>query len=177
TTGLTTDAISVLHATVSVSYGAGRTARFEEQIIAGPMSQGGDSGSLVVVGDQLLAVGLLFAGSDQTTVFSPIQAVLDCLNVDIGSTTAKATSNPGTTPEEAQAVKQAHESELMSKANVVGVGVGFRQKGGQQTQDVSVVVMVEKKVPPSQLSAQDLVPPQIDGVPVDVQEAGQIKAL
>ncbi|MEJ2266163.1 MAG: hypothetical protein P8X95_22175 [Anaerolineales bacterium] len=65
----------------------------------------------------------------------------------------------------------------MSKANVVGVGVGFRQKGGQQTQDVSVVVMVEKKVPPSQMSAQDLIPPQIDGVPVDVQEAGQIKAL
>jgi hypothetical protein len=177
TTGLTTDAISVLHATVSVSYGAGRTARFEDQIIAGPMSQGGDSGSLVVAGDQLLAVGLLFAGSDQTTVFSPIQAVLDCLNVDIGSTTIKATSNPGATPEEAQAIKQAHESELMSKANVVGVGVGFRQKGGEQTKDVSVVVMVEKKVPPSQLSAQDLVPPQIDGVPVDVQEAGQIKAL
>lgn len=177
TTGLTTDAISVLHATVSVSYGAGRTARFEEQIIAGPMSQGGDSGSLVLVGDQLLAVGLLFAGSDQTTVFNPIQAVLDCLNIDIGTTTAAAASNPGTTPERAQRVKQGHESELMSKANVVGVGVGFRQKGGQQTQDVSLVVMVEKKVPPSQLSAQDLVPAEIDGVPVDVQEVGQIKAL
>ena len=177
TTGLTTDAISVLHATVSVSYGAGRTARFEEQIIAGPMSQGGDSGSLVVVGDQPLAVGLLFAGSDQTTVFNPIQAVLDCLNVDITGAAIPAASNPETTPERAQAVKQAHESELMSKANVVGVGVGFRQKGGQQTKDVSVVVMVERKVPSSELSAQDLIPAQIEGVPVDVQEVGQIRAL
>jgi len=47
------------------------------------MSQGGDSGSLVVAGDALKAVGLLFAGSNQTTIFSPIQAVLDCLQVTL----------------------------------------------------------------------------------------------
>jgi hypothetical protein len=47
------------------------------------MSQGGDSGSLVVAGDSLQAVGLLFAGSDQSTVINPIQAVLDCLEVDL----------------------------------------------------------------------------------------------
>ncbi|MEJ2710359.1 MAG: hypothetical protein P8074_22300, partial [Anaerolineales bacterium] len=48
TTGYTTGSISVIDATVDVSYGAGRTARFENQLVAGPMSQGGDSGSLVV---------------------------------------------------------------------------------------------------------------------------------
>lgn len=83
TTGFTTGTINVLQATVDVSYGSGRVARFENQLVAGPMSQGGDSGSLVVSGDALQAVGLLFAGSAQTTVFSPIQAVLDCLEVDI----------------------------------------------------------------------------------------------
>lgn len=83
TTGLTTGEITVLDATVDVSYGGGRIARFENQILTGPISQGGDSGSLLVAGDLLQAVGLLFAGSEQTTVHNPIQAVLDCLEVVI----------------------------------------------------------------------------------------------
>jgi hypothetical protein len=83
TTGLTSGEITVLDATVSVSYGTGRTASFENQIVAGPMSQGGDSGSLVVDGSSLRAVGLLFAGSSQSTILNPIQAVLDCLGVEI----------------------------------------------------------------------------------------------
>jgi hypothetical protein len=83
TTGFTTGEINVLDATVNVSYGPGRVARFENQLVSGPMSQGGDSGSLVVAGDSLRAVGLLFAGSNQTTIFSPIQAVLDGLQVTI----------------------------------------------------------------------------------------------
>ncbi|MDX1687250.1 MAG: hypothetical protein R3248_04630 [Candidatus Promineifilaceae bacterium] len=83
TTGFTTGAITVVDATVSVSYGLGRTARFENQIITGPMSQGGDSGSLLVAGDTQEAVGLLFAGSEQTTIHSPIGLVLDYLEVDL----------------------------------------------------------------------------------------------
>ncbi len=83
TTKFTTGEVTVLDATVSVSYGSGRTATFDNQIVAGPMSQGGDSGSLVVAGDSLKAVGLLFAGSEQSTIINPIQAVLDCLEVDL----------------------------------------------------------------------------------------------
>jgi hypothetical protein len=83
TTGFTTGQVLVMNATVDVGYGVGRTARFENQIVAGAMSQGGDSGSLVVHGTELKAVGLLFAGSDQSTVINPIQAVLDCLQVSI----------------------------------------------------------------------------------------------
>jgi hypothetical protein len=83
TTALTTGEINVIDATVTVSYGTGKTATFENQLVAGPMSQGGDSGSLVVAADSLQAVGLLFAGSDQSTIFSPIQAVLDCLEIDL----------------------------------------------------------------------------------------------
>lgn len=81
-TGLTTGQILVLDATVNVSYDT-RTVQFEGQIVAGPMSAPGDSGSLVVAGDSLRAVGLLFAGSDQSTIFNPIQDVLDCLDVTI----------------------------------------------------------------------------------------------
>ena len=83
TTGLTTGEINVLDATVNVSYGTNRIAQFENQIVLGPMSQGGDSGSLIVAAEALKAVGLLFAGSEQTTIANPIQAVLDCLDVDL----------------------------------------------------------------------------------------------
>jgi hypothetical protein len=82
TTGLTNGQIIVLDATVKVQYGA-RTAQFEDQIVSTAMSQPGDSGSLLVAGEALLAVGLLFAGSDQATIYNPIDAVLSCLDVEL----------------------------------------------------------------------------------------------
>jgi len=75
TTGLTVGRAHVVDATVDVDYGAGRTARFEGQVVAGPMSQGGDSGSAVLDTGYRLA-GLLFAGSDQATIISPIGPVM-----------------------------------------------------------------------------------------------------
>ena len=83
TTGTTSGTINVIDTTVDVNYGPGRTARFENQIVTGPMSQGGDSGSCLVDADSANAVGLLFAGSDQATIHNPIQAVLDCLEVTL----------------------------------------------------------------------------------------------
>lgn len=76
--------------------------------------------------------------------------------------------------EKAQAVKRAYERELMSKANVVGVGIGFRQTGGVRTDAVALVVMVKQKVPSAQLAPDDIIPSEIEGVPVDVQEVGEI---
>ena len=83
-------------------------------------------------------------------------------------------SNQQETIERIQAVKTAHEAELLAKANVVGVGIGFRQQKQTRTDDVVLVVMVEKKVPRAQLAPEDIIPGQIDGVPVDVQESGRI---
>ena len=82
TTGLTTGTITLLNATVNVAYG-NRTARFSGQIISTPMSQGGDSGSLLVDATENVAVGLLFAGSDQSTIFNPIDSVLSALQVNL----------------------------------------------------------------------------------------------
>jgi hypothetical protein len=82
TTGYTEGTINLLNATVSVAYG-NKTARFTGQIITGPMSQGGDSGSLIVDGEENKAVGLLFAGSNLSTIFNPIDRVLAALNVSI----------------------------------------------------------------------------------------------
>ncbi len=82
TTGYTEGIINLINATVSVAYGD-RTARFVGQVITSPMSQGGDSGSLIVDGTENKAVGLLFAGSNMATIFSPIDKVLDALQVNI----------------------------------------------------------------------------------------------
>ena len=81
TTGTTTGIIEMLDATVDVGYGGSLVATFENQIVANAMSSPGDSGSLVVDGTDPLAVGLLFAGSEVSTVINPIDRVLDLLNV------------------------------------------------------------------------------------------------
>ncbi len=65
---------------------------------------------------------------------------------------------------------------LLSKPNVVGVGVGFAHKGGQQTREVAVVVMVDQKLPTAQLTDDELIPSELDGVRVDVQAMGGFTA-
>jgi hypothetical protein len=79
--------------------------------------------------------------------------------------------------EKIRAVKDRHEEDLLKKKNVVGLGIGYREVGGQKTEQLSLVVMVRKKELSSQLDATDLVPSEIDGVPVDVKEVGEIVAL
>ncbi len=86
TTGYTTGRISLLDATVNVQYDtlAGtRTARFVGQVITTSMSKSGDSGSLVVSQADKQAVGLLFAGSEFASIFTPIDRVLSTLNVSL----------------------------------------------------------------------------------------------
>jgi hypothetical protein len=81
TTGHTTDQITQLDVTVSVAYGT-QVAVFKNQLMAGAMSQGGDSGSAVLDMEKQV-VGLLFAGSNTTTIMNPIQFVLDALQVQL----------------------------------------------------------------------------------------------
>ena len=82
TTGLTTGEIQQIDATVNVSYGIGKIAVFTDQLIAGPMSQGGDSGSAVLDTENNL-VGLLFAGSNTSTIMNRIQNVFQLLNLTL----------------------------------------------------------------------------------------------
>ncbi|NPV57628.1 MAG: hypothetical protein HPY76_13290 [Anaerolineae bacterium] len=83
TSGLTHGQVNVVHTTVMVNYSNGRVARFDDQVVTTAMSQGGDSGSLVVSGEPPLATGLLFAGSPQASIFTPITTVLDALDVTL----------------------------------------------------------------------------------------------
>ncbi len=75
------------------------------------------------------------------------------------------------------AVKEKHEEEILQKANVMGVGVGLRMRAGEPTDEVVLVVMVTRKVPRAQLAPEDFVPSEIEGVPVDIQEVGHVRAV
>lgn len=81
TSGLTKGTISQISVTVDVSY-ADRTARFTDQIFSTPMSSPGDSGSSILNMERQV-VGLLFAGSEHVSIFTPIQRVLDRFEVDV----------------------------------------------------------------------------------------------
>ena len=82
TTGLTTGIITQIDVTSTVDYGGSRLAMFKDQLMAGPMSQPGDSGSAVLTTDNRL-VGLLFAGSDSSTVICRIENVFSALGVTV----------------------------------------------------------------------------------------------
>ena len=88
TTGHTVGQVTGLNATIDVGYASG-TARFEDQIVitGRGFSAGGDSGSLIVTKGLLLAdrrpVGLLFAGTQTTTLANPIDLVLDRFGVRV----------------------------------------------------------------------------------------------
>jgi len=79
--------------------------------------------------------------------------------------------------EHVRAVKDLHENDLMGKANVVGVGVGLRQRGGESTDEPAIVVSVTRKTPLYQLTPEDVIPRELDGVAVDVQPVGKLRAL
>jgi hypothetical protein len=75
-----------------------------------------------------------------------------------------------------RAVKDKYEQRLLRKRNVVGVGIGHRRRGGQDTDELVLTVMVRHKEPRSALRGRDVIPSELDGVPVDVQSVGEIRA-
>ena len=81
TTGVTRGEILQTDVSTQVQYGAGQIALFVDQIMAGPISAGGDSGS-AVLDEQLRFVGLLFAGSESVTIIYRAQNVLLALGIE-----------------------------------------------------------------------------------------------
>lgn len=80
TTGLTYSIILAVGVTLKIMITEKEYGVFTEQILAGPMSMPGDSGSLILSEDNY-AVGLLFAGSEQATMFNNIENVLKELDI------------------------------------------------------------------------------------------------
>ena len=88
----------------------------------------------------------------------------------------KEAANSNASIERIRTVKRNYETKLLGMANVVGVGIGYRNRAGIRTKDPAIVVMVKKKLPLQLLSPTDIIPAEIEGIPVDVQEVGQITA-
>jgi len=74
-------------------------------------------------------------------------------------------------------IKDNYIYDLLSKCNVVGVGLGYKVSEGIKTGELSLVVSVTRKAVPAALSADDLVPQVLDGIKTDVVETGVLRAL
>ena len=74
-------------------------------------------------------------------------------------------------------VRTRHEAELMRYPNVVGIADGIRMRDGKPTGEPAIIVFVERKVPRQDLTDSDLLPEEIEGVPVDVVETGRITPM
>ena len=57
------------------------------------------------------------------------------------------------------------------RTDLTGFDIGYRWIGGQPTKELCVRVHVAKKIPASDLTEAEILPAQIDGVPLDVIEA------
>ena len=73
--------------------------------------------------------------------------------------------------------KEELEGELLGKENVIGVSIGNKIIKGEDTGELCIVVLVERKLPESLLKSEDIIPKEFGGLRTDVQEVGRIKAL
>ncbi|HTN70841.1 MAG TPA: hypothetical protein VMO00_07105 [Methylomirabilota bacterium] len=69
------------------------------------------------------------------------------------------------------------EAALMSFPNVLGVAEGIRTKGGKPTGERCLVVYVSRKILKSKLREKEILPREVDGVPIDVVEVGRVEPL
>jgi uncharacterized membrane protein YqgA involved in biofilm formation len=81
------------------------------------------------------------------------------------------------TLEEVKRVKAEYEKELMQKPGVVGVAIGYKLIKGKKTNQLCIVCYVVKKKRIGELEEHNIIPEEIEGIPVDVVESGQIQAL
>jgi hypothetical protein len=70
-------------------------------------------------------------------------------------------------------------TQIRGKRNVVGYSKKLRKriKDGEEVEEEVIRIYVSKKVDHSSLSLRDMIPEEIDGVPTDVVEIGEMKAL
>ncbi|MGV2437497.1 MAG UNVERIFIED_CONTAM: hypothetical protein LVT10_23480 [Anaerolineae bacterium] len=79
--------------------------------------------------------------------------------------------------EEAFEIKRAITNSIMAKRNVVGLGVGYKNRLGESTgKNLVVILLVQQKKPKAALTADDFIPPSINGVKTDVIEVGIFRA-
>lgn len=78
--------------------------------------------------------------------------------------------------DQALAVKAGIEREWLSVPNVTGIAVGYKERGGCQTEEIAITVFVQRKLPAALVtkSGSRLVPSSVSGIPTDVIELGRM---
>jgi hypothetical protein len=200
TTGLTNGNITAVNATIDVSYGSGKTARFTNQIVVGSSGfiAAGDSGSLMVedVATNPRAVGLLFAGSNTTAIANPIGDVLTSFGVSMVGSSLSASlmgkilawanqffgvaesqaANAQLPPQASQAaadvVRRVKERHEGRLLAIPGViGVGVGVSEKAREQAAIEVYVIQATE-----SLNQALPKSLDGVEVKMVETGEIHA-
>jgi hypothetical protein len=200
TTGLTNGNITAVNATIDVSYGSGKTARFINQIVVGSGNfiASGDSGSLMVEDGvpSPRAVGLLFAGGSNTAIANPIDDVLNAFDVSmVGSgpsasimgkilawaktilsvaeiQAANAQLPPQASQAAVDAVRRVKERHEGRLLAIPGViGVGVGV-----SEKTSRQAAIEIYVKEAGESLHRVLPKSLDGVEVKIIETGEIRA-
>jgi hypothetical protein len=72
--------------------------------------------------------------------------------------------------DEVIAAKRQVEEELLARPGVTGVGVGFREVGGELTDETVIRIYVEAKRPADEVPSDLLIPSEINGHRTDVVE-------
>ena len=71
--------------------------------------------------------------------------------------------------------KAKHRMFLLSLPNVTGVGIGQKIRDGKPVGTTAIKVFVLRKLPPAQLSDEDLIPETLEGFPTDVEVISSLK--
>ena len=74
-------------------------------------------------------------------------------------------------------VLKKHRNRILGQENVIGVGVGHKEIGDIRTKQLSIVVLVAKKLPLKELKHRQVVSRKIEGVDTDIIEVGRVKML
>jgi len=78
--------------------------------------------------------------------------------------------------QEISEIQQKRRVKLLKKANVIGLGIGYKETAGKSTKELSLMVLVRDKPELKALSKKDVVPKTIDGVQTDVLKVGKVVA-
>jgi hypothetical protein len=81
------------------------------------------------------------------------------------------------TEQERREIKKRAARRLLALPGVLLVGLGSKEVGGQPTGDLAIKVFVRVKRPPAEIPAAELIPPEIEGLPTDVVQTGEIRRL
>jgi hypothetical protein len=71
-------------------------------------------------------------------------------------------------------IKNRAAERLLGQPGVVAVGLGSKEVGDEPTGELAIKVFVKVKRAPRDVPPEELIPPEIDGIPTDVIESGEI---